>query len=296
MQRDSRSSEPPSDVADGASAPLTLAVVPADDSRRLLSHDRLEIAAKVLAFTTILLPAGGFLARAIAFEIAFPDSGWGVALAWSAPLPQLAVTGFASLLVALPVALGLWLMWNAEVISVRPPAWLGRHRWLKALFLLALGVGLLAGLIVNALLFVFLPFWPTSLVSFGLAIFLILARPRSWRDKEKRRLRDVWWVVAVGVFGMNVSAGVLGILIGFGPGEYQFVSGASQLTNGTYQQIGEADGIVYLQKCGSDIVYGVNELDVVAMQTPATRWKFPIGPSLYDVYHGATPQLGFQAC
>src|SRR5579864_299198 len=56
-------------------------------------HELLEIVGKVLALSAALLPPTGFLLRATALSLAFGPS-IGIPLAWSAPLPELAVDGF----------------------------------------------------------------------------------------------------------------------------------------------------------------------------------------------------------
>src|SRR4029077_14767527 len=117
--------------------------------------DPIEMAGKIAALMAALLPAGGFVARIIALEITF-GPGWAFPIAWSAPLPQLAVTGLICLAIAFPAPAVLWLLWHSESIGLRI---LNRFpsREARTRLLIAMAFGGAVGLLVFVALFLFLP-------------------------------------------------------------------------------------------------------------------------------------------
>jgi hypothetical protein len=257
------------------------------------SFDPIEMAAKIVALMAALLPLGGVLARSTAFAIGY-GVDWALPLAWSAPLPELAVTGLYCLILVLPIPGILWLDWRLATISDASTTELptsGRQR--KSLLLIALGLALiLAGWLI-------LP-WPVPILSLLLALPLFYGPRLAWRGKRKKRFRDIWWVVVLLVLIADVIGGAVGTLPGVVRASYEFDPSATRsLTNGSYQQLGVADGFLYLQKCGSRQVYVVDERAVV-LQTAETGSSILLlgapAPNFVQVLLGATPQVGVPPC
>jgi len=254
------------------------------------SFDALELSGKVLALMAVLLPAGGFLVRAIAFSITF-GSEWGVPLAWSAPLPELAVTGLMSLLLALPFPLVLWYLWHLEQRRERGlPAFSPRAKRLMR-------VWSVVSLLTFPIFFFFTPGWPSPILSGLLVVPVVLGPYLSWRGPRKR-FRDIWWVVVVVVLMTDVIGGLAGVVLGFQPAEYQFNSTVAKgVSNGTYVQVGEADGLLYLQRCGERAIYAIATPAVSSIRyVQSAQHSVTGGPSLAEVLLGATAQVGAGAC
>jgi hypothetical protein len=276
-----------------ASQPASGAIMPARAETQ--PFDPIEMSGKVIALMAALLPAGGFLTRAIAFTITFgPD--WAVPLAWSAPLPQLAVTGLYSLLLALPVPVALWLAWRREIARESRDNRLSLPDRLERRIIRHGGLMVAVGVAVVLVDFFLLPGWPIQLFGLAMVVPLILGPRLSWRGKDRRRFRDVWWVVVLVVLIADVIGGLTGLLVGFVEADYEFdPSATSVAVNGSYQQLGEADGFAYLQKCGSSQIYVVNDRAIDSIrqrQLPSGS----VGVSLIQVLQGATPEVGAHRC
>jgi hypothetical protein len=254
------------------------------------SSDLIELAGKVVVLTTALLPVAGFVARATAFEITFHDSGWAIPMAWSASLPDLAFTGLWSVCLAAPVFALLWLRRWA---SPRPGKTLrGPSLWLFGHWRVFIGV-FAAAVIAIVLLG---PFWPASLfpaLLFAVTVFGF----RLSRGGRVERFRDIWWVIVCLVLISALGNGAAGLLGGYvQTADYHFdTTAGSVVANGPYQAYGEANGFVYLQRCGTSDIYAVSETDVVSMRPPLQR-PVRAGPSLLDVSLGATPEVGAYKC
>jgi len=257
------------------------------------SFDALELGGKVLALMAALLPAAGFLVRAIALSIPFGPE-WGVPLAWSAPLPQLAATGLFSLLIALPAPLGLWLAWRLEYLRERTES--PSRRTLRLL-----NVALILGLIVMVTSVLFSPGWPVILSSTPLGVLLVIGTQLSWRGRPRRRFRDIWWVVALAVLLTAVVGGFNGFVLTFQPARYEFDANVTQAVHdGMYLQLGEADGVTYLQRCGDNkSVFAVSDRAISSITYVQSGVpQAALGPSLMAVIRGATPrwELGLPPC
>jgi len=266
------------------------------------SFDPIELAAKIIALTAALLPPSGILARAIAFQMSFGPE-WAIPMAWSAPLPQLAVTGLLSIGLVVPTGFFLWLSWNREVrrharwrqrLSPQPDRRRGRADWLVELWTSRLVNPLT--LAAALALVLFSPAFPTAIVGLPLGALAAIGPLVSWRHRPQRRFRDIWWVVVAVVLVADVTSGILGSsLVGFIQADYEFSPASTTMVNGSYQELGEADGFLYLQKCGTDNIYAVNAGAVASIhERPAQP---PLGPSLYETLLGASPlPLGAYKC
>lgn len=262
-------------------------------------YDQIELAGKVVALTTALLPGAGFLARAVAFEIQFHDSGWAVPMAWSDPLPDLAFTGLTSVVLASPAVLLIWLLLRYE--QFREAEMKRSPRFGRRVLILMLG-GLSLALVVNTVVLIGLivaaPSWPLSLFAIASGWIVILGSRLSWRGQAAKKFGDVWWVIVVAVLFAAIGNGITGILGGFiQVASYEFdPKTTSVLTDGLYQPLGDADGFLYLQKCGTSRIYVVNEHDVASVEPALHRLPVLLGPSLAQVILGATPTVGVYKC
>lgn len=260
------------------------------------SFDPFEMGAKVAALGAALLPAGGFVSRAIAFQITF-GGDWAVQLAWSAPLPQLAVTGLLSVLLVAPVPILLWVVWRAEVrreARMRRPPRPSTKPPNRRDLLVAVGM-MVSGLVGMGAALILIPAFPSQLLSSPLGPLVLYGARYTWRRYGRPRLRDIWWVVVLVILFADVSGGILGFVPIFTKADYQFSPAvSSRMVNGSYQQVGEADGFVYLNKCGTNQIYVVNDQAIASAQQQHPAITTP--PNLVQVLGGARVTLGLPLC
>jgi hypothetical protein len=222
-----------------------------------------------------------------AFEIAFHDSGWAVQMASSDSLPDLAFTGFWSVVLVVPMSGLLWLLhWTLPSpvgLNRELRFWRGRRR----------PVVIVSALAVIAIVFLE-PFWPLGLTPLLVAVWFF-----GFRTLQGGQVKflDIWWVILLLVAISAVGDGAGGVLGGYlQTADYRFdPSTGSAVANSRYQQYGEADGFVYLQKCGTSDIYIVNENDVASIRPPSQRPKRR-GVDLLDVLFGAQPVVGAFKC
>ena len=196
--------------------------------------DLLAIGGKLAALVTALLPVAGFLSRLFSFGSNPTTSGAAENLAWSAPISQLAATGFFAVILAAFVALlaagGEWI----DHLPTPGPRW----------FYMVLLAVILAGLTLLA------P-WPYLILFVAMSCYVIfLGRAVHRLRRQARRLTDThaWWAT---ILVMGVAAICYGLLTnpdGVTVAKYVFAAN-SQLANGKYAQLGEDGATIFIQSC-----------------------------------------------
>jgi hypothetical protein len=92
----------------------------------------------------------------------------------------------------------------------------------------------------------------------------------------------------------DAYGGVLGLVPLFVKGEYRFNPNTTGVLDGSYQQLGEADGFVYLNKCGSTHIVAVNQQAITTVQQ--VQVASVNAPNLIDVVRGAKVPVGIPLC
>lgn len=250
-------------------------------------HDVLEIIGKVLALSAALLPPTGFVVRATALSLAFGPS-IGVPLAWSAPFPQLAADGF---FVVAPTYISAIVIFLISRRVLPPGTRAAAPRRSRRFTLLAMGL-------MVAPLAVFYPGFPGVLVGVPTVVAVMQTITRAFSGGSRFRLREVWWLISVGLLLVAIFFGTGGAIFNLPPAEISFANG-SPLRDGRYLQVGEAEGLVYLQPCGSaDVrVVPTSEIKAIAFIPPPLSALFAASPSLWDIVaNRRAMHLGLQLC
>jgi hypothetical protein len=250
--------------------------------------DVLVAGGNLLALVTVMLPAAGFFTRLIAFGTFPAASNTADTVAWSAPISQLAYTGFPSVL----LALGITAVVGVDEAILRripypkrgPLGWLGP--WLAlclfALFLLPVVV---------------LVPWPYGVLIFaavstgvGLAVWGKHLRGRG----SRLTLRHGWMMAMPVVVASSLIFGFEGAIPGVTTARYTFGVDA-QLQDGWFVQIGDNGSVVLLERCGSSsVLIAVNRAEVLS-ETSVMGAPTQIGPSVVGMFVQKKPSaIGYQ--
>jgi hypothetical protein len=252
-----------------------------------------------VALLIVLLPGAGVLVRWIAFAAGnLPASPFQVA--YSAPVSELVVTAVWSLrLTAFYVA---YFFLTAEVFRWR--RWrilFGYHTqprgkprdWRRAIPLIGIGgIFMVLGFGLIAYEFLNGSGWPYQLVTLIGFLMMISLAALLVRSPERPRLSRVWPVVIVALGVAAIGQGLVGSLQGTPIGRFSFQpSLASVVSDGRYQELGNADGNIYLQNCANGRVTRVSNAAVTAVtfERPAEQ-----PPSALEIIGGKKLELGWR--
>jgi hypothetical protein len=258
-----------------------------------LGTDVLELAGKVVALAAALMPAGGLVIRFVAFQFAFGDiwSGWPLVIAWSAPLPQLIATG---VIVLGPFAIVTVFM--AVIASTRARLAHQQTRQQRSpRHYVAIVVGsamVLAGMVFGVQ-------FVGEVVAVAALLVFTYGIEVAQRNYKSVQLRHVWFTTVVSLGLMATAGGLVGIAPVLSRANYAFVNAmGTSAADGQYQELGHSDGILYLQKCGTNQVVAVptnNVLVAIPVADSAGLGHIFEG-SLWALFQGKGTRLGLSLC
>jgi hypothetical protein len=255
---------------------------PAAD-RRLT--DRVTLAGQSIAVVVVLLPAVGAFVRYFAL-MADDNVSHRMRVALARPVPALAAMGVvavmpAAVLFGYLLAAERWL--NPYLRRRRAAKTPGRKATIGAVLLMVFTFLLAAVLLATGPF----PMFPIAVV-LSLVAILISHRLRHLPA-------NIWtrWPCLIPLLASSIVIGVgNGGGIGYSPSEYVFAT-KTQIPNGIYIDLGEADGVRYLRSCvdGDERVRVVRVADVLS-ETMAKAAR-PPESSLWSIIRGTGElQLG----
>jgi len=280
---------PPPSSSSASSAAIVAPSKAADDPGRRL----LEVAGAIVAIAAVLLPVTGFAARTAAFAAGLPldqNSRWSFAIAWSAPIPELAVWGFAASVIALAILivfyLTTWLLTHPVVrAQPDPPRWQTRTTRGVATVLLGLFLA-------------FVPSFPAFWIAIPFAFAVSVATRKTINEGRRPHFFEFWWVLAAFLIVGGILLGLTGVVPEQAVAQYRFRDEVHAfVADGRYDQLGDANGFMFLSPCGSGGgVVVVKEEEVLAI-APLNSKEHSFGPSLFDiVVHHRAVSLGYEPC
>lgn len=250
------------------------------------SQEFIGRAGGLVALGAALLPVAGVLARLVAFSTSPLSNNVPFELAWSAPIPALALTGIVSVVtLAIPTLL---LVPYLIIQGRRQPS--ADRRLIRAV--VVVGSILLIGWVLV------MPAWPLPIVvlaSVGIGNLLV----RIQLGKAERFILSQSWVTVLIVFTLGaVLWGLSGLVIGADASDFRFKAEASGVVpDGRYVELGDNGSAIFLQDCSHPSNPAIKIDRSLVLVSRYSTHQTGIGPSLWDIlvgHHGGAG-LGFRS-
>jgi len=253
--------------------------VTAQESNR--DHVRLDITVKAAGLVALLAAPLGIGIRWLAFRIGLPHGTSPLTVAAHAPVVILVSTGLLALVPAVGLLGAFAGLDRLMPVRRRKPldTRRSRRRSVDSVIYLAL-------ILAVNLLF---PGFPSVAGATLVALATTILARRAFAA-EHVTTSDLVPTIVAGLFGMGITFGLLGDVLGVTTSDFQFDSSAHiAIADGRYVDLGSTDGTAYLIDCRkvAQPVIEIAESRVVSRRlvTPDTSALFN-GPSLLGIWLG----------
>lgn len=233
-----------------------------------------------------LLPVAGVLARIVAFSTSSLSNSVPVELAWSAPIPALALTGLVS-----GVILGI------PTLLLVPYLIIQGRRQRPANPRLTRGVVIVGSVALVGWVLI-MPTWPLAVIVLAaVGVGDLLMRIKLARA-ERFVLSESWVTVLIVLAMGAVLWGLSGLVIGAEAQDFRFRPEASGIVHdGRYVELGDNGTAVFLQDCSHPRDPATKVDRSVILVSRYSVHQSGLGPSLFDVLvrHRRDAGLGFRS-